>query len=172
MMKTTSALLNKQIKKYQNEISLLKNALAENATYVAATIENVEDVKPDFDFFANYKRIVDLENKVMKMKHRLNLFNTSTKVNVDGIEYSIDELLVLMAQLTNRRMFLIGYVGFPQKKRVNSGNNLIEYKYPNFNPSELDAEDNAMFNKITNIQLELDSINNKIEFDIDDDLML
>lgn len=169
-MKVTSAIANKMIKKYQKEIDMLDSAIRQNAVFDAAINENIEDARPDFDFEKTYNEIRGLEEKVVELKHYLNIFNTETEIEIDGKKFTIDKLLVYVAQL-NKNLFKIGsYVECPVKKRLANNGNLIEYRYINFSHDFVKNEHERLSELVNKILVELDTVNSTVLFEIPDNL--
>ena len=169
-MKVTSAIANKMIKKYQKEIDMLDSAIRQNAVFDAAINENIEDARPDFDFEKTYLEICNLENKVVELKHHLNVFNTKTEIEIDGKKFTIDKLLVYVAQL-NKNLFKIGsYVECPVKKRLANNGNLIEYRHMNFSRDFVKNEHERLSELVNEILVKLDTVNSTVEFEIPDNL--
>lgn len=169
-MKVTSAIANKMIKKYQKEIDMLDSAIRQNAVFDAAINENIEDARPDFDFEKTYNEIRNLEEKVVELKHHLNIFNTETEIEIDGKKFTIDKLLVYVAQL-NKNLFKIGsYVECPVKKRLANNGNLIEYRYINFSHDFVKNEHERLSELVNKILVELDTVNSTVLFEIPDNL--
>lgn len=169
-MKVTSAIANKMIKKYQKEIDMLDSAIRQNAVFDAAINENIEDARPDFDFEKTYNEIRGLEEKIVELKHCLNIFNTETEIEIDGKKFTIDKLLVYVAQL-NKNLFKIGsYVECPVKKRLANNGNLIEYRYINFSHDFVKNEHERLSELVNKILVELDTVNSTVLFEIPDNL--
>lgn len=169
-MKVTSAIANKMIKKYQQEIDMLDSAIRQNAVFDAAINENIEDARPDFDFEKTYNEIRGLEEKIVELKHHLNVFNTKTEIEIDGKKFTIDKLLVYVAQL-NKNLFKIGsYVECPVKKRLANNGNLIEYRYINFSHDFVKNEHERLSELVNEILVKLDTVNSTVEFEIPDNL--
>ena len=79
-MKMTSSQVNKLIRQFGDELKTLEAREAKTRTFVAATVEDIESVRPEYDYDATQEAIIALETKIRKAKHALNLFNAETMV--------------------------------------------------------------------------------------------
>ena len=102
--------------------------------YVAAN--NEEPVIPEYDFEKVSKTLAEIDEKILKLKHALNLHNATSEVQVGDELMTIDMILVRMAQL-NRR---------------------------NFDQDAVKAEYEAISNEILALQLALDTHNQTQKF--------
>lgn len=91
-MKYTSAQANKLLKKLNDEYSALLDKEQRSWDFRAAMGEDIESVRPAYDYAKTQARLEELEGTIRRLKHAINLFNT-TQV-VDGFGITIDEMLV------------------------------------------------------------------------------
>ena len=168
-MRCTSAEANKLLKKLYEEREMLSREEAQASVFVAATVENVGDVRPAYSFDEMNERINGVEQKILKVKHAINVFNTTTEI--DGFDMTIDEMLVFIPQLTaqKERLKTMSNRLPMQRKSQKYGekSNFIEYEYANYN-TEVALE---MFKKISDVlvdaQLALDKVNTTKTMKID-----
>ncbi len=99
-MKYTSAQANKLLKKLNDEYDLLLAEEAESSTFLAAMGEDPESVRPEYDYIETQKSLEELGNRIIKLKHAINLFNTSH--TLPGFELTVDEALVYIPQLSKK----------------------------------------------------------------------
>ena len=99
-MKMTSAQANKQLKQMNNELSVLLNTEQQSCIFRAALGENVDEVRPEYEYHHTQLAIDTLNRKIRKLKHSVNVFNTITEI--PGQHCTIDEALVKIAQLTQK----------------------------------------------------------------------
>lgn len=163
----TSAEANKLLKKLAEEVAMLQNERNKKSTFVAAIEENIEDVRPDFNLNDNFKQIDELNGRIMKIKHAINIFNT--KHFIRGM--TIDKALVYIPILSEKKKILTNLALAQDKERVRSdygrSSNHIEYKYTNYDISEVKAMLNEVTDELVRLQLALDDINRSEEFDIE-----
>ena len=62
-MKMTSAEANKLLRKLHDDHDALTRMEADSRTFVAATTENLEDARPDYDYSEVQKKLANLEEK-------------------------------------------------------------------------------------------------------------
>ena len=100
-MNYTSAQANKLLKKLNDEYTALLDKETRSRDFRAAMGEDVESVRPVYDYAETQIRLAELEAKIRKLKHAINIFNATQ--TVDSFDMTIDELLVYIPQLTKRR---------------------------------------------------------------------
>ena len=165
-MLITSAEANKILKFTQNEIARLKNQHRTSYQFTAAVSEDIEYARPDYNYTKVRDEIGRLEEKVRKIKHALNIFNSTTKLPY-GL--TIDEALILLPQLTDKKDLLSNMRRCKDKERLSVyGSKDIEYRYINFIPSEVEQDYLTVCEAISNLQRELDITNNTIEFEVEE----
>jgi len=89
-MKYTSAQANKLLKKLNDEYSALLDKEQRSRDFRAAMGEDVESVRPAYDYAETQARLAELEGKIRALKHAINCFNMTHFV--DGFEMTIDEM--------------------------------------------------------------------------------
>ena len=165
-MKMTSALANKLIKEYNDEITHLMQVEADSMAYTE--VVGQEAVVPEYSFMEMGTKISDLNNKVLVLKHAVNRFNTETMLPELGI--TIDEALVRMAQLNKLKQRYQQMRNMPEKKLARgymASSNATEYVCRNFKIEQVEAAYNRVSNEIKDIQLKLDLLNNTVPFEVD-----
>lgn len=96
-MKVTSAEAKKLLHQYEDEYLKIINDEKKRHTFRCAVGENVNDCKTEYYFDEVQKRIDELNKRIMKLRHAINMFNVSTEVKGD---MTIDQVLVRLPQLT------------------------------------------------------------------------
>jgi len=165
-MRFTSAEANKYLKELTDEKAMLLVDERQNSTFIAATIENVEDVRPMFSLEESQEKIQLINEKIRKLKHAINLFNVQTVV--DGFDITIDEMLVYLPQLSQRVEELSRLSRLPAKERLNDRTsiNLIEYKYANYDVKRARQLSSELVSLQHRAQTALDLINNTVTFEV------
>ena len=100
-MTYTSAQAAKLLRKLNDEYAALLGKEAKSKEFNAAVGENVESVRPEYSYTDAQESQKELEGKIRKLKHAVNVFN-ATHV-VPGFDMTIDEMLVYIPQLTRRK---------------------------------------------------------------------
>ena len=115
-MNYTSAQANKLLKKLNDEYTALLDKETRSRDFRAAMGEDVESVRPVYDYAETQIRLAELEAKIRKLKHAINIFNAMQ--TVDSFDMTIDELLVYIPQLTKRKSKLLEMKSRLPKERV------------------------------------------------------
>lgn len=135
-MQYTSAEANKLLKKLNEEKVLLNNDFRNKHSFIAAVEENVEDVRPEFNLTEYFDKLEKLNSDIQKVKHAINIFNTTHFV----MNMTIDMALVYIPMLSEEKRVLSGLAMGQEKERVKESygrtSTHIEYKYANYSISE------------------------------------
>ena len=167
MSKMNSQEANKLLNKINSQIKSLEAIESMSSTFIAATIENVEDVRPEYNFWKVRNEITILQEKVRKIKHAINLFNVSTEL--PGMSITIDQALIFMPQLTSNLYKLEAMKTKLPKERIHSSSgNIIDYKYANYDIKDAEEEYEATSDMLAKLQNAMNIVNSTIEFDIPD----
>ena len=163
----TSASANKLIRVYEDEKEhILKNERGV-CTYVLSTDE--EEEPPEYDYDAVRKQVAALDAKVRTLRCALHAFNVATVLPESGI--SIDEALVLLAQLSSECYRLSMMRSMLPKKRLKAdyirGSKVVEYEYANFDIARAEADYQAVYERIRQLQMEIDYANQTVQFEVD-----
>lgn len=166
-MKVTSAYANKMLKKLNEDKEFYRAKEREGYLYVAAIDE--EPVIPEYD----YKEIADciavIDEKIVRIKHAINVVNVTSEVEVNGIKMTIDEILVRMAQFNRRKEILDDMRKKQPKTRISVGgyNKNAEYQYINYDLKLVNSEYDKVDSEIAAMQIALDKFNQTFEFEIE-----
>lgn len=164
-MLITSKDASKLLKQLEEEKESVKREEDSAYTFIAATIENVEEVRPEYNFKETRKKQDALNSKIIALKHAINCFNTKTVVPEFGM--TIDEMLVYIPFLTQRKNKLDEMLSYPKKIRLATrGTNIIEYKYANFDREEVRAMYDSVVEELTKAQVALDRVNISATFEV------
>lgn len=167
-MKCTSAGANKLLKRLNDEKNYLLTQERQNSVY--STYDTETPVIPDYDYEKTEAAIAAIDDKIVKIKHALNIVNTTNKLDIDGESMTVDEILIRMAQLNNRKDTL-GIMRNRQPKsrmkRLSSANAIPEYEIANYDINTVYTNYNRIDNKIVAMQLALDRFNQTYEFEVD-----
>ena len=167
-MQLTSAQAAKLMRRMKEEKDLLNAEEKSSKQFVVAIQEDVEAVRPAYDFHAMQQRFDALDTRMRKLKHAINVFN-STHI-VDGFDMTIDEMLVYLPQLGTRKEMLTQMSKMLPRQRkdrdYNSSNN-IEYVYANFDIGEARDELERVSELYAQAQTALDIVNNRDTLEVD-----
>ncbi len=169
-MKYTSAEAAKLLRKFMEERHALLAQEAKCKAFHAALGEDPETVRPAYDFAAAQAELAAVEGKIRRVKHAINVFNTTTVV--PGVGMTIDELLVYLPQLTETKEKLSGMAAVLPKERDSYGGyggsaGVIDYTYANYAPEEARAAYVAVADRLAAAQTALDLVNSTVRMDIE-----
>jgi len=160
-MKYTSAQAGKLLKKIEEKIRSLESMEGKSSVFNAALGENVEEVRPSYDFKETQKAMDELKAKVRAVKHAINVFNvTHTLPGFDDI--TIDQALVYIPQLKQRARTLQLMSERLPKERCDSifrSSSIIDYTVTNYDTAEAAEEYQRVYDLMTQLQLALDTVN-------------
>jgi hypothetical protein len=170
MEKMTSAYANKVLRKLQEDKEFWMNKERDGHVYVAALDE--EPVIPEYDYKTVAENIAEIDQKMVKIKHAINLLNVTNEVKVGEESMSIDTILVKMAQLNKRKAVLDRMRKIQPKTRINSGifstrKTAPEYQYINYDLELVKKEYEAIDARIAAMQIALDKFNQTFEFEVE-----
>jgi len=169
MTRMTSAYANKLIRKLKEDKFYWTNREEEGHCYVAALDE--EPVIPEYDYLEVSAKIAEIDQKIITIKHALNVVNTTNEIQTEDGSLTIDAVLVKMAQLNQRKVTLDKMRKLQPKTRMNtslysSRKTTPEYQYINFDMDLIKKEYEAVDMKISAMQIALDKFNQTFEFDV------
>ena len=166
-MKYTSAQANKLLKKLNDEYSALLDREQRSRDFRAAMGEDIESVRPAYDYAKTQARLEELEGTIRRLKHAINRFNT-TQV-VDGFGITIDEMLVYIPQLTKRKIKLLEMKSRLPKERIEEQygrqSNIIDHTYTNYDLAAVEADYEKTSDELSRAQLVLDTVNQRNSFE-------
>lgn len=166
-MKYTSAEAGKLLKKLNDEQRSILLRELNGKEFLAAVGEDVESVRPDYDFVKIQAELLEVETKIRKIKHVLNVFNSTTIIPEFNI--TIDEMLVLIPQLTAKKEKLAKMKDklpkVREQTRMNSS--ILDYRYLNYDVKVVSAEYEKTADLLSKAQNALDAINMSQTLEID-----
>ena len=167
-MEFTSASANKYLRRLQDEKDRLLRTEQEVSTYVLA--EGGAAEPPAYDYGAVREKVAQIDGQARAIRHALHRFNMKTVLPERGI--TIDEALILLAQLSGRKERLNGLASRQPQERLGnryfgSSNGPIEYRYANYDVAQAEADYRAVADEIAALQLELDLVNQTEVFSVE-----
>jgi len=168
-MRYTSSEANKLLKKLNSDYASLKIIESERKTFLAASGEDPESVRPEYDYENISDRLQALCLKIRTLKHAINVFNTTT--SVEGFDMTIDEMLVALPQLYERVATLDSMRNAAPKARERSYgsgiNATIDYRYVNYDIEKAAKDYEESYELLSRMQTALDITNNTLTMEID-----
>ena len=124
-------------------------------------------MRPDYDFAKTQSALAEVERKIRKLKHALNVFNSTTVI--PEFDMTIDEMLVYIPQLTARKNKLSSMKDKLPKVREQSRTNssILDYRYLNYDVNEVAAEYEKAADTLASAQNALDAVNMTLTLDIE-----
>lgn len=164
----TSAAANKLLKSYNDKLQHLLDMENKYSTYVE--VHGIEPVIPEYSYDDTRKELATLRYKIMKLKHAINVFNTTTVV--DDLGLTIDEVLVKMAML-NVEKSRLDKMRSSAHKTINTGfgrsnTNQVEYTVLNYDETVAQKDYDTICEAITDLQVKLDTVNNTLTLQFKD----
>lgn len=166
-MKCTSAEAGKMLRKLMEEKSSIEMREYNGKEFLAAVGEDLESVRPDYDFAKTQSALAEVEEKIRKLKHALNVFNSTTVI--PEFDMTIDEMLVYIPQLTARKNKLSSMKDkLPKVREQNRMNSsILDYRYLNYDVVEVAAEYEKATDTLAKAQNALDAVNMTMTLDIE-----
>lgn len=168
-MLVTSAQAAKLLRQLNDELHTLQLREANTSSFVAAIQEDIESVRPEYNFKEMRNAQAEVERKIRKIKHAINVFNTTTIV--PNFDITIDEMLVYLPQLSRQCETLSKMREAMPKVRVSTGYSssspIIDYRYANYDIEEVSRCYTEVSDTLAKAQTSLDLVNNTVEFEID-----
>ncbi len=164
IMILTSAAANKMIRQMKEEISSIVSK--ENKCSVVHYSEGDEPIRPEYSFEETQKKIQEINSKIIKLRHAVNMMNVST--SLPGLDITVDEALVEMSMLNemkNRLSRMKDEIKISKSPSLyNSAAQITEQLY---DPAEAAAEFKNVSDRLSTIQLALDHVNLTESFEVD-----
>ena len=162
MMKLCNAEVIKKIKDLEEQKQEILSDEQKNCTTTYQTETDMIDTGYDF---GNIRKVIENLNKeIMKLKHALNVSNSTVIVEEFGL--TIGECLVYMAQLNNEKFVLERLSRYRSKSRATVGHTgTVEYTVTNYDVEICKGELNTIKETVRKLQLAIDrvNLNNMIE---------
>ena len=167
-MFVTSKEANKLLQQLQTQEENILEKEYKVSTFLAAVGEDVESCRPKYDYEETQEQLKEIREKIIKVKHAINRFNTETIV--DEFNKTIDEMLIYIPQLTSQKNRLGNMRNKMPKAResINMRSTIIDYRYTNYDINKACEDYDEVCDELTRAQIALDTVNvtNKFEIEI------
>ena len=169
----TSAEAAKLLKALEEEIKELRADEERMATFNVAVEEDPESVRPEYSYADTQQKLDALSARVRKVKHAINVFNTTH--TLPGFnDLTIDQALVYIPQLSNRKETLRKMAAHLPKERVEDSNyrfgsrtSFVDYEVTNYDAIDARAAYDRTADTLAKLQLALDTVNTTETMDIE-----
>lgn len=173
-MKYTSAEATKLLRKLNNEKAALLAKEEKRRYFFAAVGEDVESLRPEYDYAAAQRAVAEIDGKIRRLKHAINRFNLEHEV--PGFNMTVDQMLVYLPQLAARVEKLSQMKDRLPRERVeraeygygSNNSNIIDYLYINYDPKQVEEDYEALTDEVARAQTALDLLNAQetLEFEL------
>lgn len=164
MIKVTSDVANKLIKKLEQEKGILTDKISKMSTFVVAVTENYDQIKAEqeaeFKLNETISQIDEIDKKIITIRHAKSVFNNSV-VMKNGL--TVGDNIVRLAILEREKGIYSGLATRQKKKRNTSLNKDIEYVYLNYELEDAKKKYDSVYTEISEIQEELNIVNSSAE---------
>ena len=168
MTKMTSAQAAKELRKLNDQHDALLARENKSREFVAAIQEDVEKIRPEYDYAGIQDELDRMERRTRALKHAINTFNLSQEVS--GFGMTIDQMLVYIPQLTARKKKLDYMRKKLPRERENTGysrsSNIVEYNYANYDIAAVEADYVKTVDELSAAQNALDHVNSTVLFEV------
>ena len=166
-MKITSAEAAKLLRQLNEEFNTIANKERNSKEFNAAVGEDIEELRPDYSYEETRDALDEIDAKIRKLKHAINVFNTVTKI--PGFGMTIDQALVYIPQLGAKRSKLYGMMNVLPKRRCTSGSysNIIDYTYANYDVEQAKADYAKAGEELARLQTALDLVNSTVTLEVE-----
>ena len=163
----TCAEAAKVLRKLNEDLKVLRAKEVKGYRFTAAVDEDIESARPVYNYMETQEEQRRIEAGIRKVKHAINCFNISTVIPEFGM--TVDEMLVYIPQLSERKKKLTEMASFLPKERVSNGyqaTKIIEYTYTNYDLKKAAEDLTLVSDELAKAQTALDVINNTGQLEI------
>lgn len=154
---------NKLIKQYQAEIDSLLQIESIGSTYSFGA--NEEPCKPDYSFTEMQVQLRGLQEKILKLRHAINVFNTGMELKDVGC--TLDEALGRMSMLNKEKKRLYALLQTPEKRRERAyGGRDADFVCRNFDIADVRAAYDDVSKRLMDIQQAINTANLIEKFEV------
>lgn len=167
-MKVTSTQAAKMVRDLNEKIEQAKVLDKKSRTFLAVIGEDPDTVRPNYDYIRSSQKIDNLQRRLRRVKHAINVFNTQQKL--EGFNITIDEALIMLPQLTSEKKILTEMAERLPKERKSDPwtKNIIDYEYVNYDIELVKKDLETTTKLLSELQTELNKVNTTVEFEIPD----
>lgn len=165
MEKMTSPQAAKELRILLDKHDALLEKEQKACVFRAVIQEDIEDVRPAYDYDAIQTELVQIEAQIRRLKHAINQFNISQIV--PGFDMTIDQMLVYLPQLSARkRKFEKMQSRLPKERITSYSSNFVEYTYCNYDIERAEADYAKVTDELARAQTALDTVNTTVTFEV------
>lgn len=164
----TSAEAAKLLRKLNEELENVMLMEQQSREFFAAVGEDVESVRPAYDYAQVQEQIGRLEERIRRVKHAVNTFNLAQEV--PGFGMTIDQMLIYIPQLNRRKTKLaLMQRRLPRQREqvgYGGGSQIIDYSYANYDIETVKKDYEKTAEELSRAQTALDLVNTTAKLEI------
>lgn len=165
-MKITPDEAQKLIHSLEEDRRQLVDKMKKLVTFVVGVSEgDPEKLRPEFNFSETVHEIEKIDERIRRIRHARNIFNTTTFLPDEKI--TVDEALILMSMLNKNYSYYLDLGNRQPKEREDGLREEIEYSYINYDVREVKQYGKDMYERMLEIQTKLNLVNSTCTFEVD-----
>ena len=166
MRKVSPIEVTNRINALKEELKDLEEYEKKSSSFFVNLGQDKESLRPSYDFEETQKRYLELTQEIIKLKHTLNIFNTSTIV--PDFNMTVDQMLCYLPQLRERKQTLKKLKDQPISGR-SSGifEGIVRYEYCNYSVQKATEDYKKIADEYAKAHTALDLINVTGEIEVD-----
>lgn len=161
-MKMTITAANREIKRLKDELAIIKEE--EVCARVITHSEGEDPIPVTYDFLATQAKIDNLNQRIMKIRHAVNVFNVSYVLPSAGM--TIDAVLIHVAMLSEEKKKLQEMLRIQEVTRKPSYSS-VEISHRNFDKTQVEDRFRRVSDELEKMWAELDLANLTEEIEVD-----
>lgn len=161
-MKMTITAANREIKRLKDELSRIKEE--ELSSRVITHSEGEEPIQVTYDFQATQARIDEINQKIVKIRHAVNLFNVNYVIPSVGL--TVDAVLIRVAMMSEEKKKLQEMLRIQEVSRQASYRS-VEISHRNFDKAQVEDRFRHLSDDLERMWAELDLVNLTETIDVD-----
>ena len=166
MRKVSPLTVTKRINALKEELKDLEEYEKKSSSFFVNLGQDKESLRPSYDFEETQKRYLELTQEIIKLKHILNVFNTSTIV--PGFDMTVDQMLVYLPMLRERKQTLQKMKDEPMCGHSSSITYRgVRYTYSNYSVKQVTEDYRRIADEYAKAHTALDLINVTGEIEVD-----
>ena len=166
MRKVSPQTVAKKINALKEELKDLERYENQSCTFSFTVGEDLKDIRPSYDYKETQKRYMELTEEIRKLRHTMNVFNTSTIV--PGFNMTVDQMLCYLPQLRERKQTLKKMKDKPISGRSSSIlEGVVKYDYCNYSVQKATEDYKKIADEYAKAHTALDLINVTGEIEVD-----
>ena len=166
MRKVSPIEVTNRINALKEELKDLEEYEKKSSSFFVNLGQDKESLRPSYDFEETQKRYLELTQEVIKLKHTLNVFNTSTIV--PDFNMTVDQMLVYLPMLRERKQTLQKMKDEPMCGHSSSITYRgVRYTYSNYSVKKVTEDYRRIADEYAKAHTALDLVNATGEIEVD-----